>query len=53
MAEKEREKFDVVVALDIGTTYSGYAFSSTEDFETNPMDIQYIQSWNAGRRRQP
>jgi hypothetical protein len=26
MATKEHDKFEIVVALDIGTTYSGYAF---------------------------
>jgi hypothetical protein len=29
MATKERDKFEIVVALDIGTTYSGYAFQTT------------------------
>lgn len=51
MATKGKEKFELVVALDIGTTYSGYAYSTVEDFKTNPLNIQYIQSWNAGRKR--
>ncbi|XP_052060702.1 heat shock 70 kDa protein 12A-like [Mytilus californianus] len=51
MATKGKEKFELVVALDIGTTYSGYAYSTVVDFKTNPLNVQYIQSWNAGRKR--
>lgn len=51
MATKEHDKFEIVVALDIGTTYSGYAFQTTEAFKENPLNIQYTQSWNAGRNR--
>jgi hypothetical protein len=51
MATKEHDKFEIVVALDIGTTYSGYAFQTTEAFKENPLNIQYTQSWNAGRKR--
>lgn len=51
MATKGAHRFDIVVALDIGTAYSGYAFSTVEDFNADPLNIQYTQSWNAGRKR--
>ncbi|XP_061165162.1 heat shock 70 kDa protein 12A-like [Saccostrea echinata] len=37
-----------VVALDFGTTYSGYAFSSRDQFRKNPLDIHSHQNWTAG-----
>ncbi|XP_062609413.1 heat shock 70 kDa protein 12B-like, partial [Saccostrea cucullata] len=37
-----------VVALDFGTTYSGYAFSSRDQFRRNPLDIHSNQDWVAG-----
>lgn len=51
MTSKGKDRFDIVVALDIGTAYSGYAFSTVEDFNADPLDIHYIQSWNAGKKR--
>ena len=30
-----------VIAIDIGTTYSGYAFSLQSDFQRNPTYISY------------
>ena len=38
-----------VAAIDFGTTYSGYAFSSKDDFEKEPMKIN-ANVWNAGAR---
>ncbi|KAK3099348.1 hypothetical protein FSP39_003120 [Pinctada imbricata] len=38
-----------VAAIDFGTTYSGYAFSSKDDFEKEPMKIN-SNVWNAGAR---
>lgn len=35
------------VALDFGTTYSGYAFSMRDDFEKDPMKI-YANTWPSG-----
>ena len=40
-----------VVAIDIGTTYSGYAFSSRDDFKKDPMKIIANQAWNTGCQR--
>ena len=40
-----------VAAIDIGTTYSGYAFSSRDDFKKDPMKIIANQAWNAGCQR--
>lgn len=37
-----------VAAIDFGTTYSGYAFSSRTDFKRDPLEIHANQSWNAG-----
>jgi hypothetical protein len=38
-----------VAALDFGTTYSGYAFSSRSAYTEDPMKIDANQPWNAGR----
>jgi hypothetical protein len=38
----------VVAAIDIGTTYSGYAFSLKEDFNRDPMKVCAIPKWVAG-----
>ena len=40
-----------VAAIDIGTTYSGYAFSSRDDFRKDPLKISANQAWNAGHQR--
>ncbi|XP_071142785.1 heat shock 70 kDa protein 12A-like [Mytilus edulis] len=40
-----------VVAIDFGTTYSGYAFSSRDDFKKDPLKISSNQAWNAGSAR--
>lgn len=40
-----------VVAIDFGTTYSGYAFSSRDDFKRDPLKIVANQAWNAGSQR--
>ena len=37
----------VSVAIDIGTTYSGYAFSLLNDFKRNPLKISANTAWNA------
>lgn len=36
-----------VAAIDFGTTYSGYAFSSKDDWEKEPLKI-FFNNWNAG-----
>ncbi|KAL3857838.1 hypothetical protein ACJMK2_012468 [Sinanodonta woodiana] len=36
---------DLVIALDIGTTYSGYACQFRDTFKTNPREIWMNSSW--------
>jgi hypothetical protein len=43
-----RKKYKYVAAIDVGTAYSGYAFSSREHFDRNPIDI-ISPHWNDGR----
>ena len=38
----------MVVALDFGTTYSGYAFSTQHEFEADPLRMHANQAWNSG-----
>ena len=40
--------FLMVAAIDFGTTYSGYAFSTISDFKHDPLKIHANQVWNAG-----
>lgn len=42
------DNYVFVVALDFGTTYSGYAFNARNDYQTDPLKIQTNQRWNAG-----
>ncbi|XP_071146599.1 heat shock 70 kDa protein 12B-like [Mytilus edulis] len=41
----------LVAAIDFGTTYSGYAFSTRSDFKKDPLKIHANQAWNAGGRQ--
>ncbi|VDI39861.1 Hypothetical predicted protein [Mytilus galloprovincialis] len=41
----------LVAAIDFGTTYSGYAFSTRGDFNKDPLKIHANQAWNAGGRQ--
>lgn len=41
----------MVAAIDFGTTYSGYAFSTRSDYKTDPLKIHANQAWNAGGRQ--
>ncbi|XP_061188823.1 heat shock 70 kDa protein 12A-like [Saccostrea echinata] len=43
----KKSEYRYVAAIDIGTTYSGYAFSSREQFNSNPLDI-FTPRWNDG-----
>lgn len=36
-----------VAALDIGTTYSGYAFSTRDDFKSDPLKINMNLVWGS------
>lgn len=50
MASKTRDHI-VVVAIDFGTTYSGYAYSFRSDFMAHKMDHLnsiYTNKWNCG-----
>lgn len=48
---KLSDDYMFVVAIDFGTTYSGYAFSSRDDFKKDPLIIVANQAWNAGSQR--
>lgn len=41
----------MVEAIDFGTTYSGYAFSTISNFKLDPLKIHANQAWNAGGRQ--
>ncbi|CAG2206558.1 unnamed protein product [Mytilus edulis] len=45
----EDDNYLIVAAIDFGTTYSGYAFSTRSDFKKNPLQIQANHAWNAGQ----
>ncbi|XP_052068174.1 heat shock 70 kDa protein 12A-like [Mytilus californianus] len=47
----EDDNYLIVAAIDFGTTYSGYAFSTRSDFKKNPLQIQANHAWNAGSRQ--
>jgi hypothetical protein len=38
----------LVIALDIGSTYSGYAWQSRDEFETNRNEIHFNTNWGGG-----
>ncbi|KAK3610272.1 hypothetical protein CHS0354_029731 [Potamilus streckersoni] len=40
----------LVVAIDFGTTYSGYAFQFKHDFANDPTKISAPQAWNGGKK---
>lgn len=46
----ERLKLSTIVALDFGTTYSGYAYSFKSN-TTNSLKIHVNQSWKSGYRQ--
>ena len=41
------DDFELVAAIDFGTTYSGYAYCSRQDFERSPLIIK-TSSWKSG-----
>ncbi|KAK3602781.1 hypothetical protein CHS0354_026329 [Potamilus streckersoni] len=43
------KQYMLVAAIDIGTTYSGYAYSFHDEFVKDPLLI-YANNWNAGSR---
>ena len=38
----------ISAALEFGTTYSGYAFSTKSEFKREPLNILCKQEWKAG-----
>lgn len=46
--ENNKEKKIMVAAIDFGTTYSGYAYSSKEDYQKDPGKITVDTKWVAG-----
>ncbi|KAK3611636.1 hypothetical protein CHS0354_021876 [Potamilus streckersoni] len=40
----------LVIAIDFGTTYSGYAYQFIEDYKTHPIKISTPQPFNGGKR---
>ncbi|CAG2245219.1 unnamed protein product [Mytilus edulis] len=45
----DRSDCSMVAALNLGTTWSGYAFSFKSEFEKDPLTIHCNQCWNDGR----
>ena len=43
--------FLLVAAIDVGTAYSGYAYSTISDFKRDPLKIHMNQAWNAGAKQ--
>jgi hypothetical protein len=41
----------MVAAIDLGTTFSGYTFSTIANFKLDPLKIHANQAWNAGGRQ--
>ncbi|XP_063447986.1 uncharacterized protein LOC134727535 [Mytilus trossulus] len=41
----------VVAAIDIGTSYSGYAYSTVKAYQTDHLDITCNQSWRSGGKQ--
>lgn len=44
------DNYLIVAALDVGTTYSGYAFAFRDKFDVEPLYI-LANVWNAGCRQ--
>ncbi|XP_045173299.2 heat shock 70 kDa protein 12B-like isoform X1 [Mercenaria mercenaria] len=42
---------DLVVALDIGSTYSGYAWQTRNDFRNNRSNVQFNTNWDSGAQQ--
>lgn len=38
----------MVAAIDLGTTFSGYAFSTTAEFKHDPLTVHANQVWKTG-----
>lgn len=44
MAISKKDFYLLVAAIDFGTTYSGYAFSTITDFQRDPLK-SYLKQW--------
>ncbi|KAK3604537.1 hypothetical protein CHS0354_000358 [Potamilus streckersoni] len=42
----KRNNYLIVVAIDFGTAYSGYAFQFEHTFDKDPTNISVLQAWN-------
>lgn len=51
MACQEADNYLLVAAIDFGTTYSGYAYSTRQNFAGNRLQIVANQVWNAGAKQ--
>lgn len=49
--QQRKDDILMVAAIDFGTTYSGYAFSTRHSFKNNKLDISANQTWNAGTKQ--
>ncbi|KAK3587989.1 hypothetical protein CHS0354_014508 [Potamilus streckersoni] len=50
MASNPGGRIDLLVAaIDIGTSYSGYAYQFYSDYKENPVKILSPQAWNSGK----
>ena len=45
MAHKPLKNYLACVAIDIGTTGTGYAYSSVDDFRSNHLDVTFNNRW--------
>lgn len=43
--------FKIVAAIDIGTPFSTYAYSTTEGFKKDPLDVHQKRTWYSDSRR--
>ncbi|KAK3601031.1 hypothetical protein CHS0354_029251 [Potamilus streckersoni] len=46
--ETMKEDFSLVIAIDFGTTYSGYGYQFLDEYRSNPMKISFPQAFNGG-----
>lgn len=44
MAKKKQDNYLIVAAIDFGTTYSGFAYSTRDDFKRMPTKL-YSKQW--------
>ncbi|KAL3866104.1 hypothetical protein ACJMK2_043437 [Sinanodonta woodiana] len=40
--------FPLVIAIDLGTTYSGYGYQFIDEYRSDPMKISFPQAFNGG-----